>query len=304
MAVTRPVDTPVRRELQKLADAKKSTGVEFSPTGDTQPFTEEPLPLHGGGFRPRPGLEYQDKALEARNVLIQDQAAAESASAGELGEVFRSTADSILPDGRMEKPFSKGYRQSAQFIGGSPEEKEALRTGIESSVAVIEELDPNEMTKEGGLYDKYWPNWRQGDDENPDPQEDLIEKRLVFAQGLERFLYNPELAKEAKNIADKLQYDRRLAMAGTDIKNDDSFMNSIAGGIVARARNEAGVGTPSAKATVALTGVIALDIADDILNQMGAIAGAYSAEVTAADALGAGDVAQRTREVVSQTPLG
>ena len=125
MAVTRPVDTPVRRELQQLADEKNKQPAQPLPDVPTEPMSLEgtgglefsggsQLPLHGGGFRPTgvPGVDFDallaadPEGSERYSQYITDRMAdtqtAAKAELGNVGETFTSPSGKTFPGGTQE----------------------------------------------------------------------------------------------------------------------------------------------------------------------------------------------------------
>ena len=313
MAVTRPVDTPVRRELQQLADEKNKQPAQPLPDVPTEPMSLEgtgglefsggsQLPLHGGGFRPTgvPGVDFDallaadPEGSERYSQYITDRMAdtqtAAKAELGNVGETFTS------PSGKT-------------FPGGTQEARADLSSRIEAVMQELETIAPEMIESEGGLFDRHWPGWREDFARaGEEPQAGSIESqtlshqyRNTLRERFEELHSNPQFLEDAEEALTNAHLQRKLA--GADIQ-DSGFFESIFGGFASGEFTQQLGNRNSPKST--MTAVIALDIWDDLSSMAAALAGALNLEVTAATGVPGrtGEAARLTQETVAQSPLG
>ena len=313
MAVTRPVDTPVRRELQQLADEKNKQPAQPLPDVPTEPMSLEgtgglefsggsQLPLHGGGFRPTgvPGVDFDallaadPEGSERYSQYITDRMAdtqtAAKAELGNVGETFTS------PSGKT-------------FPGGTQEARADLSSRIEAVMQELETIAPEMIESEGGLFDRHWPGWREDFARaGEEPQAGSIESQTLSHQYrntlrelFEELHSNPQFLEDAEEALTNAHLQRKLA--GADIQ-DSGFFESIFGGFASGEFTQQLGNRNSPKST--MTAVIALDIWDDLSSMAAALAGALNLEVTAATGVPGrtGEAARLTQETVAQSPLG
>ena len=312
MAVTRPVETPTRKELQRLADEENKRRPQPQPQPQPQetlepqvadasqstPISAQPgldfsggqsLPLHGGGFRPTgvEGVDFEALTSDWLSDRLADRQTAAQAESGTLGETFES------PSG-------------ARFFGGTEQDRKDLFSRAEKAMDELDTVAPEQFE---ALLDRHWPGWKEDFSRaGATSQAGSLESQSLsqgyketLLKGFEAIHYNPQFVEELEEAVKNAYVQQRLAGVG---ERDSGYANAALSGFATGEFANALGNRNSAQA--AGTALFAEVLASDVISQAGALSTASSPDVAMASAMPgkAGEAARLTQEASWSTPLG
>lgn len=286
MAVTfKPVETPARRELQKLAGSKK--GLEFG--GDS----EIPLAPPPSSF---PDIDFEGK-------LTQDVLTGSKAQKMPVGEAIASPTGLQFPG-----TGTRGGAVVDAASGANIQQQSRLYTALQG----LEELSPETLYGTNGVLAQFWPTWEadlarsEAQDISTDAPEESMRLREGYKTTVNETLaalgQNPDFVQAVEDKLKPLQLEQNiLTLPESDFKS--SLMDGIIGGF-ARGEVAQMAGNRQSPAA-AMTAVIGLEIFDDLGNQASQMMGMTPELIAAQGVPGqTGEAARLTMDTINQSPLG